>query len=317
MNEELDGDFLARLAAAQPSLSPKMARLAAYLGENYVEAAFMTTREIAAATGVSLATVVRFPAVIGYPDFDALRASIRDRVNVDLTAVERLRAMSATGRTAGDRSIREASVPTAALLHRIIDAEAENFTALARNFSEAQAERFVCTLQSAPEVMIVGFRYASPLAAYFGYALAKIKPNVHAFTLADSSLYDRLRLMESSDVLVVIALARYPNDLLPLARYAHDLGRPILAITDSPLSPILPLAEVALFARPTILDFVGSLGAPAALINCIVSALGVRLGDAALTRLQALEETAEQAGTYISGIPREFHQDPSVGSKGS
>jgi hypothetical protein len=98
MVDPLDDDFLARLTTAQPTLSPKMSRLAGFLAENYVQAAFMTTREIAAAASVSLATVVRFPAVLSYCDFDALRASIQDRVNIDLTAVERIRAISAASK---------------------------------------------------------------------------------------------------------------------------------------------------------------------------------------------------------------------------
>jgi DNA-binding MurR/RpiR family transcriptional regulator len=289
VTEQPGDDFLARLAAAQPALSPKMARLARFLGESYVQAAFMTTREIAAAAGVSLATVVRFPAVLGYPDFISLRASIQERVNVDLTAVERIRAMSA------------ASCSTAGLLHRVIDAEVENLTALAHTFSEAQIERFVRAVLSASGVTIIGFRYASPLTVYFGYSLSKIKPNVHAFTHADSSLYDRVRLMDADDVLIAIAFARYARDQLSLVRYAHGLGRRILAITDGPLSPILPCADVALFAKTSVLDFVGSLGAPAALINCVVSEIGVRMGENALQRLEALEDVAEEAEIYVSG----------------
>ncbi len=73
----------------------------------------------------------------------------------------------------------------------------------------------------------------------------------------------------------------------------------MLAITDSPLSPILPLAEVTLFAKTSMLDFVGSLAAPAALITCIVSDLAARLGDQAVDRLQALEDVASEAGIYV------------------
>jgi DNA-binding MurR/RpiR family transcriptional regulator len=101
-------------------------------------------------------------------------------------------------------------------------------------------------------------------------------------------------------VLIVIAFARYPADLITLARYAHRCGVRLLAITDSPLSPVLPLAEVTLFAKVNMLDFVGSLAAPAALINCIVADLGLRLGEQAVARLQVLEAAASEAGIYVS-----------------
>lgn len=282
-------DFLTRVAVAQPTLTPKMARLAAFVSDNYVRVAFMSTRELAAAAGVSLATVVRFPAVLGYQNFDALRGSIQDRVNFDLTAVERLQQLPTANRS------------PAALLRRIIDADCESLRALAHTFSEPQIERFNNAVLAAERVTILGFRYVSPLATFFGYSLGKIKPNVQWYTQADSSLYDRVRLTDDGDLFIVLAFARYSAELVALARYAHRLGIRLLAITDSPLSPVLPLAEVTLFAKPSMLDFVGSLAAPAALINCLVSELGVRLGEQARARLQTLEDAASEAGIYVPG----------------
>lgn len=283
-------DVLARITAALPTLPPKMARLAGYVGDNYVQVAFMSTRELAAAAEVSLATVVRFPSLLGYRGFDAFRAGIQDRVNLDLTGVARLQRSSAASRA------------PAALLRRIIDADRESLQSLAHTFSERQLERFNAALLGAERVLILATRYAAPLAIYFEYGLAKLRNNVEAFTHADSSLYDRLHLMDDSDLLVVITFARYPADLIALARYAHSRGVRILAITDSPLSPVLPLAEVALFAKLSgigLLDFVGSLAAPAALINCIIAELGTRLGDEGVARLQALEHAAAEAGIYV------------------
>jgi DNA-binding MurR/RpiR family transcriptional regulator len=285
-----DDDFLARLARAQPRLSPKMAQLATFLGEQYLRAAFMSTRELAAAAGVSLATVVRFPTLLGYRNFEELRASIQDRVNFDLTGVDRLRSLPTTDRSA------------AGLLRRIIEADVEALRTVLRTFSEPQFERFLGTILRAERVTILGFRYVRPLTSYFAYSLSKIKSGVTGISYADSSLYDRIRLMDEDDALIAIAFARYPRDLVDLVRYAHGLGTGIhiLAITDSPLSPLLPLAEATLFAKAAVLDFVGSLAAPAALINCIVSALGVRLGQQALRRLEALEDAARVANIYVT-----------------
>ena len=269
-----------------------MARLAGYVSDNHVQVAFMSTRELATAAEVSLATVVRFPRALGYDSFDAFRAAIQDRVNFDLSGVDRLRTLPVTNRS------------SSALLRRIIDADVSSLQALAHTFSEPQLERFVNLLLDAQRVTILGFRYISPLTMYFGYSLGKIKPSVRAHTQADSSLYDAIRLMDADDVLIVLAFPRYPMDLVSLVRFAHAQGVRILAITDTPLSPVLPMAEVALFARVSMLDFVGSLAAPAALINCIVSEMGVRLGKVALERLQALEEAADQSNIYVRGGTR-------------
>jgi len=289
-------DVLARMATVQATLSPKMAQLTAFVGDHYVQVAFMTTRELAAAAGVSLATVVRFPTVLGYRNFDALRAGIQDRVNLDLTGVARLQRAATADRA------------PAALLRRVIDADRESLQALAYTFSEPQFERFASLLLAADRVTILATRYAAPLATYFEYGLAKLRDDVHAATQADSSLYDRVSRMGEGDLLVVIAFARYPADLVALVRFAAGRGVRVVAITDSPLSPVLPLAEVALFAKVSevgLLDFVGSLAAPAALINCIVSALAVRLGEAGLARLRDLENAAAEAGVYaaVGGRP--------------
>jgi DNA-binding MurR/RpiR family transcriptional regulator len=292
MAQAMNGDFFARLAAAQPTLSPKMRRVAAFFHEHYLRAAFMSTREIAAAAGVSLATVVRFPRELGYSDVGALRTAIRDRVRVDLDGVEHFRSLPTTNRS------------VAALFRRIVETDIDSLHALARGFSEPQLVSFIQALLDAQRVTILGFRYSRPLADYFGYTLAKILPDVRAFTHGDSSIYDRVRAMNDGDILVVIALARYPADLFAVARYAHSLGLRILVITDTPLSPFLPLAETALLVRPTRLDFVGSIAAPAALINCIVSETAVRLGPLALQRLRELEEAAVAGGTYVQSRTR-------------
>jgi DNA-binding MurR/RpiR family transcriptional regulator len=65
------------------------------------------------------------------------------------------------------------------------------------------------------------------------------------------------------------------------------------------LSPLLPLTDVVIFAQPTMLDLAGSLAAPLALINRIVTVVGTGLGDQALNRLQVLEDAAAAANTYV------------------
>jgi DNA-binding MurR/RpiR family transcriptional regulator len=281
-------DVFKRIADAQPAFSSKMSQLADYVGAHYLKVAFMSTRELATAARVSPATVVRFPMLLGYADFDELRASIQDRLNSELNGVERFKTIPTTSRSSLGR------------LRQIIDADCENLRALAHTFSESQLRHFCDATLKADRVTIVGFRYVGALAEYFSYTLGKIKPRVEAWTRADSSLYDRVQLMDQRDVIIVLAFPRYPTDLLKLVRFASKLKITILAVTDSPLSPVLPLSQSALLAKASMLDFVGSLAAPAALINCVVSEIGIRIGKPALSRLEALETAASSAGIYES-----------------
>jgi DNA-binding MurR/RpiR family transcriptional regulator len=248
----------------------------------------MSTRELAVAARVSLATVVRFPRLLRYPTFDALRSSIQDRVNLELTGVERLKTVTGSDHT------------PAAVLSRIIERDCESLRSLAQTFSDAELERFSARLLRSERVHIVGARYVAPLATYFAYLLGKLKPNVEPWTQVDSSLFDRVHLMNKrEDVMVAITLPRYPADFMRLLGYASKRGIPILAITDSRLSPVVSLAEATLLARASTLDFVGSLAPAAALINCVVNHIGFRMGRRALDRLQRLEDAAAEAGIYV------------------
>jgi len=58
----------------------------------------------------------------------------------------------------------------------------------------------------------------------------------------------RLAAITDQDVLLAISLPRYSLDTLQLARFANARGAPVLAITDSPASPLTAIAEHGLFA---------------------------------------------------------------------
>lgn len=283
-----------RLASAYAHMSPKTKQVARFVEANLTDAGFMNTRDLAQAAGVSLATVVRFPRVLGYEDFDAFRLAIRDHVNIELSGVERLKSLPHDEPSVGN------------LMHQIIKEDVENLRRLSRNLSEQRIERFVEGLQDAERTVVLAFRYVAPLGSYFSYSLNKIKPGVENHTLADSTLYDRIRSMDQRDVIVAIGFARYPSDLVELLRYARSLERRVLCITDSTISPLVTLADTCVFATGTIRDFVGSLAAPGALINCIVSELARRTEPAALKRLGAAEEAAAAGHTYAHGedVPR-------------
>ena len=73
-----------RIRAARPKMSKSFARLADYLLDSYVEAAFMTATELAHAVDVDATTVVRFSQQLGYSGYPELLRDLREHVKKDL-----------------------------------------------------------------------------------------------------------------------------------------------------------------------------------------------------------------------------------------
>jgi len=73
-----------RIRRERPKMSKSFAKLADYLLNSYIEAAFMTASELAHALDLDAATVVRFSQFLGYTGFPELQREIRDRVKGDL-----------------------------------------------------------------------------------------------------------------------------------------------------------------------------------------------------------------------------------------
>ncbi len=73
-----------RIRQERSDMSKSFAKLADFLLDSYVEAAFMTASELAHALNLDAATVVRFSQHLGYDGFPKLQREIRQRVKDDL-----------------------------------------------------------------------------------------------------------------------------------------------------------------------------------------------------------------------------------------
>lgn len=73
-----------RIRQERSNMSKSFSKLADYLLDSYVEAAFMTASELAHTLNLDAATVVRFSQHLGYQGFPKLQREIRQRVKDDL-----------------------------------------------------------------------------------------------------------------------------------------------------------------------------------------------------------------------------------------
>ena len=80
--------------------------------------------------------------------------------------------------------------------------------------------------------------------------------------------------------------------------FAHSRGAKVIAITDTPASPIAELASYLLLAHSDMATVVDSLVAPLSVINALIVAASLRKMDSVTQTLTELEELWDQYDVY-------------------
>jgi DNA-binding MurR/RpiR family transcriptional regulator len=176
---------------------------------------------------VSQPSVTRFAMALGYEGYPALRKEMR-WLTTDETP----------SRPAEHNPMQLA-----------VQGEADHLVRLRDQLGRLDdVERAARLLVETPVLPVIGLRAAAPLAGYFGYFAAKVRPDVRILDTGGTNLLDRLdqaRHAGASAALAVV-LPRYPRESLDAIREAKAAGLGVVVITDSAVSPAAQAADVAL-----------------------------------------------------------------------
>lgn len=255
-------DLGRRLLGLQASGSASNRAIAEYLLRNPVRGAALSIEDLAAASGVSTATLSRFARALGYGGFPELRAALADTLQAVLRPVEKLKG--SFNRTDGASPLREGLQDTLA-----------NLRDTAEGLEPVALDRVVERLVAARCVYVMGFGLSAHLAGLLTLGLQPFCQqlvNVVEFGGTEIAA-GRLMNLGSEDLLIAISFPRYATDAVHLTRYAADRGASIVAITDSAASPLAPLAQEVLIAQSTHPVLSSSTVAAVLLIEALVTAL--------------------------------------------
>lgn len=288
-------DLLNDIEQMLPHLSKGQKSIARYIGEHYDKAAYMTASKLGATVGVSESTVVRFAIELGYEGYPQLQKELQDIIRNKLTSVQRI---DVTLDRMGEGNV----------LDKVLGSDIEK---LRRTLSEVSRENFngaVEAIANASTVYILGVRSSSALSEFLSYYLNLILKNVkHVYTTGVSEMMEQMLRINAGDVVIGISFPRYSSKTVEALKFAVERGAEVVAITDSPHSPLVPFARYSLFAKSDMASFVDSLVAPLSLINALIVAIGNRKRDEVYKTFTELEsiwsefEVYEQSGEERDG----------------
>ncbi|NLN49213.1 MAG: MurR/RpiR family transcriptional regulator, partial [Clostridiales bacterium] len=113
-----------------------------------------------------------------------------------------------------------------------------------------------------------------------------------------SDIFESLFRVDKDDLVIGIGFPRYSSKTIEALDYAKTEGAKVLAITDSPLSPLAAYSDYTLIARSNMEAFVDSLVAPLSLLNALIVGVGIKEKSRLSESFTKLEEIWDKYKVY-------------------
>jgi DNA-binding MurR/RpiR family transcriptional regulator len=252
-------------------MSKSYQKIAVYLTQNPNDVAVLSVNAIADRCGVHASSFVRFAQALGYEGFKELQVLFQKRLSTAAPGFEaRIKALESELGTREDRSE----------LGFLRDLVVRDIASLQDMLTEVPADSLVqavSLLEKADSIFLIGQLRSTPVVELLRYILTMLGKRCVLLDPGGGLATHMARAMRAGDVLLAVSFRFYANEVVNVVEEAGRNGVPIIAISDSTLSPLAKSARV-LFAVPEHeYTFSRSLAAPMCLAQALTVALAARL----------------------------------------
>ena len=266
-------------------LTPRQRDLAGFILADLNRAAFMNSLDLAGEAGVSNSTVIRLAHRLGFSGFPELQKVLQRVVRQQLASLDRYVPSSEEGEES--------------LSSRVLSLEHHVLNEMEQKLSREVLHRATDLLAAADHVFVVGFLANACLAEYMAYFLGIMRKNVHLLRSLDRNTFTQLKDGERNAVAVVYSFPRYPARAQELAEILRKRGIPVVGISDGPLSPLAPLADVLLEAPMKFISFIDPCAGAFALTHYLLTLLYLRDPSKMRERLAEFEEFSSGEDFFV------------------
>lgn len=247
---------------------------------------FGTVADLAGASGTGAATVIRLATKLGFTGFTDLQASVQSELALQLRpAAERIQEQSPTNQL---RQHREAELGNvAATLDAVDPATCDEVGALL-----ADVDR---------RVLVVAGDAATGVATQFVTDLFSLRSGVNAVSGNEISVRRQIAFAPRGSVVLAVDLRRYDKWVLDTVDFAARRDLPIVAVTDSVLSPLAHVARhTFVLSAASVGPFDSHVGT-LALLNLLIANVADRLRPSAADRLARAEGAWAETAALTDG----------------
>jgi DNA-binding MurR/RpiR family transcriptional regulator len=267
------------VAAVSSELTPAERRIAEAVLAEPTLLAFGTVSDLASRVGTSRPTIVRFANTLGFEGYTELQRHVRIDLSHRLARpLERI------------RHEKQSVLPVTVAIN----------SAVVSVFKALEGERIAeltAPIVSAEKVWILSGETSQAGAHAFHSGLSMIRPGVRS--LEEHSFGTDLSDAGPQDAAVVFDFFRYRRQVTNTARVFADSGVTIVAVTDSPLSPLAELADTwCEIEVPAVGPFDSSVPA-VAVAELLVARVAKELQQDATARIDRIEALWEKTEVFL------------------
>lgn len=267
------------VAAASNKLTPTQRRIAEAVIAEPTLLAFGTVSDLADRVGTSRPSIVRFATKLGFEGYTELQQHVRSDMSHDLSRPsERIRS-------SGD-----AVIPARVAID---DAIASVFDVL----ENGRLKDMVDPVVRAETVWVLSGETSQAGAHALHSGLSMVRPGVR--TLEEQTYGTDLSDAGSRDVAIVFDFHRYRREVSIATRALASAGVRVVAVTDSPLSPLVELADTWVQIEvPPVGPFDSSVPV-VAMCELLVAEVAKELYEEATDRIDRIEALWEKTEAFI------------------
>jgi DNA-binding MurR/RpiR family transcriptional regulator len=264
-------EFIRLVHDRYDGMSKAYQKISVYLTQSPNDVAVLSVNSIAERCGIHASSFVRFAQSLGYEGFKDLQGLFQRRLSTAAPGFEaRKKALETELGARTDKS-------EAGFLRDLVVRDIASLQDILAQISGEDLATAVDLLEKSETIYLIGQLRSAPVVELLRYVLTMLGKRCVLLDPGGGLATYMARTMKDTDLLFAVSFRFYATEVVNVVEDAASRGIPIVAISDSTLSPLAKSATVLFPVPEHEYTFSRSLAAPMCLAQALTVALASRL----------------------------------------
>lgn len=281
-------DVIEELRKRYDELTDSQKRIAEAIVEDPDYVAFATLDQLGTKLGLNPSTIVRFAYRLGFDGYNDLQNRVRDRVRAQLSKHENGDANPSMAAHLGDTVFAKSFEHDLDLVRRSVD-----------RLSAEDLARTVEVIVQARRIFVAGGFSSYGTAHYMALALSRIRGDTFLLGPSEVDAAALVLQVTGDDVLIAFTFPPYASNTLRIVRQIKSQDAKVIAITDSPISPVGQQVDIVLPVLSAGMSTQNSHVPALVLANALLNAVVAATPSTALERYRRVMQLMNEGDAFV------------------